>query len=249
MPEPELKEYAEVFDERGQSYHRAMRRFPDARAEEFRQAVRRAGLGRGTRVADVPAGGGYLRDFLPRGCTWHGHEPSAGFSLHGGGAGPSAGMTLIPLPWPSDSMDVTISIAGIHHTADKQGLFAELRRVTRPGGRLVLSDVESGSPQAQFLDGFVDAHTSTGHRGLYLDDATERELASVGWRLIDSELVRFHWVFGHRDELAAFCRDLFGLRDVGAAEILAAVENELGMDDLDDGRAGMRWALRTITAE
>ncbi|MES1944807.1 type 11 methyltransferase [Salinisphaera sp. PC39] len=241
-------QYTEVFDKRGQSYHRAMRRFPAARAEEFRQAIRRAGLVPGMRVADVPAGGGYLRGFLPRGCTWHGHEPSAGFSLHGDDTRSSAGATLVPLPWPSDDMDAAISIAGVHHTTDKPALFAELRRVTGPGGRFVLSDVDSGSPQAYFLDGFVDAHNGTGHRGLYLDETTERELADSGWQPISSELVRFHWVFGDRDELAAFCRDLFGLRDVAAGDIIEAIKNQLGIDDLDGGRVGMRWALRTITA-
>lgn len=242
-------EYLEHFDQRGHTYDWAMRWRPDARDQEFRQVVERADLRAGMRVADVPAGGGYMANYLPEGCIWYGHEPSAGFAggtLQHGDTIESR--NLLPLPWMTDSMDAAVSLAGVHHVADKRALFTELRRIVKDGGRLVLSDVESGSPQALFLDGYVGANNLTGHEGMYLDSATETELEDSGWRCLSSELVQFYWVFDSRDGLGTFCHNLFGLVSGSVSDTVAAVDSRLGIDELDDGRVGMRWALRTLVA-
>lgn len=61
VPWCQMKTYDELFETRGSAYDRAMRRYPRARDQEFRQVVERALLGEGMLVADVPAGGGRLR--------------------------------------------------------------------------------------------------------------------------------------------------------------------------------------------
>jgi SAM-dependent methyltransferase len=243
-------DYSALFDLRGQSYDKAMRLLPEARAQEFMQVIRRASLVPGMRVADLPAGGGYLADFLPSHCSWHGHEPSIGFVgdrvAHGAEI---HGSDLLPLPWEDDSMDVAISLAGVHHLSDKAALFEEVRRVVRPGGRFVLSDVEANSPQAIFLDGYVNENNSTGHRGLFLDKSTENELEHSGWRCLSSDFVCFHWVFEHRESMGAFCRNLFDLRGDSLSGTIDAIESRLGVDDLHNKQVGMRWGLRTIVAD
>lgn len=50
--------YEAVFAQRGDRYHRAMQRAPEARAAELGRAVELAGLRPGERVADIPSGGG-----------------------------------------------------------------------------------------------------------------------------------------------------------------------------------------------
>jgi SAM-dependent methyltransferase len=243
-------DYRDLFDLRGQSYDCAMRMFPAAREQEFMQVITRAGLSPGMCVADVPAGGGYLADFLPGDCEWQGHEPSGGFSSgtirHGQDIESQA---FLPLPWESESMDAAVSLAGVHHMADKSHFFREVRRVLRPGGRFVLSDVAACSPEAAFLDGYVDAHNSTGHRGLFLDGVTEAELEAAGWRCLTSEIVRFHWVFDTCEAMGTFCRYLFDLRRGTLADTIQAIESELGVERLEDGRIGMRWGLRTIVVD
>jgi len=243
-----MKSYDELFDQRGSAYDHAMQRFPEARRQEFEQAVARAGIVPGMVVADVPAGGGYLRRYLPSGCMCLGHEPCASFTNHRTAAANAAPPPLLPLPWRDESIDVAITLAGIHHIADKRPLFAELRRVVRPGGTLVVSDVASGSSVARFLDGFVGDHNSTGHDGMYLDERTLRELRAARWRVRSCETVDFHWVFDDRQCMAAFCHDLFDVCRAGIAGTLRAIETQLGADDLSDGRVGMRWSLMTIAA-
>lgn len=258
-----MQSYTDLFAQRGSAYDIAMRRHPRARDAEFQQAVRAGALEPGMLVGDVPAGGGYLARYLPQGCACLEHEPCASFADHeaalasldnvaDAGAIPhhgGQGGALLPLPWGPGLVDALISLAGVHHMQDKRPLFAEMRRVTRQGGRLVLSDVAEGSAPADFLDGFVGAHNSTGHEGAFLSQHTLEELAETGWSVLTARLERFHWAFPSRAAMADFCRWLFDIRTAGEVDILAAIERDLGLDDLPDGRIGMRWSLFTITAE
>ncbi len=248
MPDNRVVErYEEMFVERGSAYDRAMRSLPLARAAEFGQAIARAGVRPGHVLADVPAGGGYLRGFLPAGVAWVGHEPCASFQSgqHGSAV---TGRPLLPFPWSDGTVDRVICLAGLHHQTDKAPFHAEVRRVLRPAGRYVLSDVAAASPVAVFLDGFIGAHNSTGHEGTYLDDATAPALSAGGWRLLSDELVRFHWIFRDRAQLGEFCHGLFDLRTASPSVVADAAADLLGVDELSEG-VGLRWELRTIVAE
>lgn len=243
-----MKSYQDLFEVRGSSYDLAMRQHPGARAAEFQQIVERANLSAGMHVADVPAGGGYLRAYLPGHVVWSGHEPCTSFQAEVCASTPLAHQQLLPLPWHDHSMDVVISLAGVHHIEDKRALFSECLRVTKPGGMLALSDVAAHSDVALFLDQFVDAHNSTGHRGTYLDQRTLDELEESGWTVHTNESVRYHWCFEDHVGMADFCRKLFDLRNTSDVTIQKAIEKRLGIDKLPSGRLGMRWSLMTITA-
>jgi len=240
--------YEELFGQRGSSYDRAMLTFPDAREQEFTQALAPAALRAGMVVADVPAGGGYLRRYLPDGCRWIGHEPCADFTNHRSG---EAGIArpLLPLPFADAAADVAVSIAGVHHLADKRPLFRELLRITRLGGRFILSDVAAGTLTARFLDGFVGDHNSTGHKGIFLDERTLEELADAGWNVASYGLEHFHWVFANEAAMVGFCTRLFDICKADPASILRALKNGPGVDALAGGKVGLRWSLMTIVAQ
>lgn len=249
-----MQTYDQLFDVRGSAYDRAMRMFPAARAREFAQAIEQAGLLPGMKVADVPAGGGYLARYLPPDCEWLGHEPCGSFYAHGGQhsaelAGRRDSVPLLPLPWSDNSIDVALSIAGIHHLEDKRPLFSELLRVVKPGGRLVVSDVHVDSPVATFLDGFVGDHNSTGHEGVFLSPATLEELDQCGWSLVSHREVPFLWVFDCELDMGRFCHDLFDLRTASVAETTATIDQQLGVENMPGGGVGMHWGLMTVVAE
>ncbi|MEN3951370.1 methyltransferase domain-containing protein [Iodidimonas sp. SYSU 1G8] len=233
--------YEDLFQLRGAPYDRAMSLFPDARREEFVNTIDRAALTPGQSVADVPAGGGYLARYLPDGVRWLGHEPCASFGSGGEDRG------LLPLPWAAGGVDAAISIAGVHHLADKRPLFAELARTVRAGGRFVLADVHEESDVSGFLDGWVDRHNSTGHEGVYLGDHTLDDLRETGWDIVSAERVPFHWRFENTVDMGEFCHRMFDLRTCRPDETARAIEADLGIDQFP-GQVGMRWELYMIVA-
>lgn len=246
---PITQGYEKLFDVRGRAYDNAMRRYPLAREQEFLLAINAARIIPGMIVADVPAGGGYLQQFLAEGCIWKGHEPSGGFNHHSCLDPDKPQTALLPLPWPDASFDAAISLAGVHHIVEKAPLFADIRRVVKPGGRFVLADVAAGSAVARFLDGYVGAHNSTGHEGFFLDDRTSTELQQTGWTLLSSSINDIYWVFDNRDAMAGYCHELFDLKKSSIEQTKHAIEQQLGVEELANGRIGMRWSLMTIVVE
>jgi SAM-dependent methyltransferase len=235
--------YEQIFAARGSTYDHAMQRWPEARRDDFAVPLGWLEPHPGEVVVDVPAGGGYLRRYLPQGCRWFGHEPCASFRE----GAPGSGTDLLPLPWADDFADAGISVAGVHHLDDKEPLFRELRRVIRPGGRFVLADVHADSAVARFLDEFVGRYNSTGHAGRYLGNGTLVELEAAGWRIERSTRVPFAWWFPDRASVAAYCRMLFDMRDIDDDELLAGIDAHLGLCT-KDGSTGMRWELFVVRA-
>lgn len=241
-------DYVEVFQARGSSYDLAMRNYPTARDEEFQQLVRRASPKPGDCLADIPAGSGYLKRHLPDSCHWLGHEPCTAFGVRAT-THQNAQAHFLPLPWSKETIDIAVSLAGVHHLDDKRPLFKEIFQVVRPGGKFVLSDVLEGSAVAHFLDDFVGRNNATGHDGSFLNRGTLATLEESGWRIDSAEVVNFHWCFSSVEDMEDFCTDLFGLRGLRRGEIFQAINTILSVVERPNGKLGMAWSLFTIVSE
>jgi SAM-dependent methyltransferase len=102
----------------------------------------------GRQVLEVGLGYGTLSEALARmGADYHGLDIAAGpvemvrHRLAGvPGARPDQVQqgSVLELPFPDASFDLVASIGCLHHTGDLFGAIREVRRVLRPGGRVVL---------------------------------------------------------------------------------------------------------------
>ncbi len=99
----------------------------------------------GLRVLDAGCGPGlYAEALLERGAEVIGFDASTAMvelarERVGNRAEFRVARLEVPLPYPDDSVDVVLCALAIHYVADRRATFAEMRRVLRPGGAVVVS--------------------------------------------------------------------------------------------------------------
>lgn len=158
------------------------------------EMIRLAGLSAGHRVLDVGCGtGNLLRATGKRHpeVELSGVDPDPKALARAGRKARRAGVAVRfergfaqELPFPDDSFDRVFSSLMLHHldTASKDALFAEVRRVLRPGGMLVLTDM--------VVDGHGHGHGMGGRKGGMskhltdnVGDAVSRRIAAAGFEV------------------------------------------------------------------
>jgi len=240
--------YAQIFANRAAEYHRAMRLSPNARDAEFHavlEPIRDAPAGL---VCDMPSGGGYLAEHLWDGMDYLAVDPATAFFVEWPRPLQRLSAEIIKVPLADRSVDYIVSLAGLHHEPSLPKVFSEMRRLLRADGRLVLADVGVDTPPARFLNGFVAANCPLGHDGRFLDERSASMLEDAGFSVVDDRRMDVPWRFDSLDEAGDFCRNLFGMAELGVEETADAMAREIGFE-VRDGRPHLRWTLRRIVAE
>jgi 2-polyprenyl-3-methyl-5-hydroxy-6-metoxy-1,4-benzoquinol methylase len=102
-----------------------------------------AGLVQGAQVLDAGCGEGYGADLLAASAAEViGVDLDEGVVAHAGHRYPRARFEkadLLQLPFPDASFDAVVTFQVIEHLSEPRAFIAECARVTRPGGRLILS--------------------------------------------------------------------------------------------------------------
>jgi SAM-dependent methyltransferase len=223
--------------------------YPQARQEEFRLVSQLAEVKDGQIVCDLPSGGGYLDDFLPSTAKVLHVETSDVFAKLCRLNGRSNIMlsALDSVPFQPHSVDRVISLAALHHVADKPSLFRECYRILRRDGMFCIADVWAGSTVADFLDGFVNDHNSLGHKGAYIDAGTAAQLREAGFTIERHSMATFPWRFESIEAMTRFVQLLFGVDRASESEIVHSVDKHLGFWP-GRHRAYVTWELSLIQA-
>ena len=242
--------YAEIFFHRAGAYHSAMRKWTHARDAEFRSVLEPIRHAPDGLVCDMPSGGGYLADYLRPGLHYLGVDPAEDFiaACSGEMSLNTLNCPIAEVPLPDGAVDYIISLAGLHHEPSLPAVFAEMHRLARPGGRVVIADVAVGTGPARFLNGFVASNNPRGHDGHFLDAGTRALVEAAGLAVADDALIEVPWAFANAAEAGAFCGELFGLSGPSAVEVAEALASEIGFDQAD-GRVHLRWSLRRIVCD
>lgn len=244
--------YREVFKTRAQAHIDAFCMYPEACGMEVQACLDWANLQAGEVLLDMPSAGGFLSRHV-RVPDVHiiALDPSPELHAHCALHVPDSRLAhMDKLPIPDAGVDAIICLAGLHHEPNTGAVFAEMRRVIRPhGGRVVIAEVQSDSAPARFLNGFVNRHNSHGHEGDFVDGGFVHALQASGLKIVRDEQLAYHWIFDSRWALGDCLQRMFGIDLATPEEIAQAVEDALGIDDLPDGRLGMRWSLRFFLAQ
>ena len=114
---------------------------------------------------------------------------------------------------------------------NQPAFYREVWRLLKPGGRFVLADVREGSRVAAFLNEWLHAHNSLGHRGLFLGASTLPQLARCSFTDLVSAPRSYPWVFASPEAMASYCRSLFGADLADDAAILEGLRGGPGWDE------------------
>ena len=240
--------YRDIFEQRADTYHEAMTLYPGARDAEFEAVVSFAQLPVGCVVADIPSGGGYLENHLGDAArAIVAVEPTEQF-FHRCDETQRLRKIFSPLEELAidrESIDAVISLAGLHHVADRHRVFSELHKILVPHGTLCIADVRLGSNVDSFLNVFVHEHNSLGHEGWFIDSEFKQALNGAGFGIDHNEVIQYSWNFESPEAMVHFCILMFGLDKATPEKVLGGIAEHLGYT-ADHSGCQMNWELEFL---
>lgn len=239
-----MQGYEEIFAKRGTAYHQAMEQYPEARSREFELAVSFLAAEPKSTILDIPAGGGYLQKFLTADINYLAYDFSGEFDDHHSGV-KKCKESEIDLP--DEAVNEAVSLAAMHHVVERSLFFAEMYRVLKKGGRLVIADVLEGSAVDPFLNVFLNDWNSMGHKGVFLRFERDKELLAECGFSVTAEFREFPWIFNDSNQAKNYFRKLFFLDLDPSDEQLQEALDRLGVEEKQDSYL-VRWSLGFLVA-
>ena len=99
------------------------------------------------------------------------------------------------LPWPPGAFDVVLSTGVFHHFYHPVAALAEMGRVLRHGGWLIVADPCFFAPVREVLNLLLRVHPRDGDFYFYEPSQADRLLSEHGWRVERRERLNW-WAFG-----------------------------------------------------
>ena len=238
--------YSDIFHKRGKAYHHAMQDFSHARDQEFLYLFDTFETNTVRKVVDVPSGGCYLKPFLPKANIAHVDPTQAFLNLCDSEVNRFCA-PLSKLPFENETFEILVSLAGTHHMEDKTRFFTEAFRVLQDHAIFTYADVMRGSKEDRFLNGFVNAHNSLGHEGVFIDHTITQVLQAHHFVIQKASYRALQWSFASEEAMVTFVKLLFGIDKAKDHVILKALQEILGYSSHADG-VHLNWGLYYIVA-
>lgn len=196
---------------------KCMLNFPEARAKERDCLLSKVNILSEFSVLDIQSAAGYLSDKVYKNLdgkvSCYCLEPS---DVHRQRLQPFHIAINNPIEYfPSiatNTIDVAIGLAGLHHSNCHQSTINEMARTLKPGGQFAICDVIVGSNIALWLNEYVDKHSVAGHKGNFVQQyILKTQCETAGLIDVNEQVEQVPWHFPSENDLISFFKGLFGL--------------------------------------
>jgi hypothetical protein len=234
-------DYNKTFESRCEAFKYAMETYPHVMAHELRTAIEMCDIQSNDTLLNIPAACIPLSNFfIQKPKAYIEYETNKKFG----------DLMRIPhaefydIPERPTSVSKIISLASLHHATqeERRAFYVEARRILDPSGALIIGDVLADSPQARWLNIFVDAHNPAGHKGIFWSENDSALLEETGFA-VQVVKKQYTWDFKSRQEMIDFCHNLFGLTNATDETIESGIQTHLSPVFNDDGSIQIPWQL------
>jgi len=247
--------YIDIFEQRGHLYNEAHVIAPKARELEVENLLKWLDPCADEKIIVTAAGGGYdaiaITQYLaPAKTNVVCVEPSKRFSEMIPSQFQVLNEPLESISLPDNCADAVVNLAALHHCSNRDVIFNEWDRLLKPGGRVVVADVEVGSANAQFLNIVVNEFTPGGHDGDFLRPSQLSDsFTAKDYLEIQENLELFDWHFDSEELMVEFSRCLFGMVKANDEQVLNGIKRYLEISSNgSDGQLAYSWPLRYFRA-
>ena len=213
------------FGKRAETYDRL--RPADANWRELLGVLVREGELEGARVLDVGCGTGRVAAALAeRNRVWAVDPSPEMLAVAGRRLPRSAGLKqgrAEDLPFKDDSFDAAVMWLVVH-LVDRPPAFAELRRVLRPGGRLVIATFDPAYFDSFWLNKLFPSLEAIDRRRFPTPDELGRELPAAGF-----DKVRFVRLTQHKSMDRQYALDRIRGKHISTFDLIGEEEYEAGL--------------------
>lgn len=232
-----MNDYRQIFQKRANDYHYAMQQYPNARAREFTNLISGTNFSTIAKVLDIPSGGGYLKNYLPKHVNVTFADFSEGFI--------NDDIQLVSpeiLPFESDSFDTIFCLSGLHHLSNVPQFVDECLRVSSKEGEFVFADVKKDTNVAVFLNEFVNEYNTLGHKGDFFCEDYFENYPSIQSNITACQYNEYPFFFHSEEDMISFFKLFFGLDKADETTIYEGVRDILGINKTSMG-VEVNWGL------
>jgi arsenite methyltransferase len=227
--------------ERSQLYKEALIEYPNARAEDLKIMKRILKPQKGEKILEIGAGSGFfsghIADLLEEKGQLIVSDPSLDqletvknlkrnnieviqFVQFG-----SKKVNL-----EKDKVDAVWSFGAYHHMFQKSKSFANIKRILKKGGRIVIGDVFNGSALAKHFDEQVARYCNIGHEVAFWNKEYAKTLCAInGFSEPKFYDINIKWKFNTKKDIGIFLYKLHAMTKTTVKECQKGAEDILGV--------------------
>ncbi|USD63347.1 methyltransferase domain-containing protein [Vibrio sp. SCSIO 43140] len=147
------------------------------------------------------------------------------------------------------ALDAIWSRGAFHHVKSKEAVLSNLAQFAKPGARLVICDIFSGTKLSDYFDEHVAISCTTGHEVSFLSKPYAKSLCKLtGWSEPKFTDLALQWHFERKEDIGVFLSLLHSNKpEYSHKHSLDDAERLLGIRRTPQGWA-LNWPMTVMTA-